>query len=296
MNLRCPLSKKWPVEPVKFVDGNVYDKAALIEHSLRNDGLYLNVLVDPKGLVPDLQRLVEIEAVVEQSKGTKETLEWHSRRSKMKQEAAMLEKAEIDKSETLLYFVEHYIRKNEYVNALRTMESLEKPTAKIHMLRGDCCDALGRTNEAFAHYAKATSSTHENAHWKIAELFRREGRHAEALKWNEIAANKRGLWGKEQHVRIVAEAYMNGDNVEQDVDKAMVWYKKLGTAYKDHDALFLCAQDCFVRGDRVGCVRLLLSASEKGNEQADEKLAMLDRLFDSDEVVHMKRPRVSGDA
>jgi hypothetical protein len=116
------------------------------------------------------------------------------------------------------------------------------------------------------------------------------------LKWNEIAANKRGLWGKEQHVRIVAEAYMNGDNVEQDVDKAMVWYKKLGTAYKDHDALFLCAQDCFVRGDRVGCVRLLLSASEKGNEQADEKLAMLDRLFDSDEVVHMKRPRVSGDA
>lgn len=291
MNLQCPLSRKWPVEPVKFVDGKVYDKAALIEHSLRNAGLYLDVLVDAKALVPDLQRLGEIEAVVNQSKNTKESREWQSRRVKLEKEAINLKKAELGRLEALVFRAEHYIQIKNYANALLVLEPLEKPTAKVHMLRGDSCAALGRTNEAFEHYVKASGSTHENAHWKIAELFRQEGRHAEALEWNEVAAKKRGLWGKEKHVRLVAEAYMNGDNVERDVDEAMVWYKKLGTTYKDPDALYLCAQECFARKDMVGCVRFLQSASKKGNEQADAKLAFLEGWFDSEELVQFKRPK-----
>lgn len=296
MNLRCPLSKKWPVQPVTFADGKVYDKAALIEHSLRNAGLYLNVLVDPKGLIPNLQRLVEIEAVVEASKGSKESREWHGRKKQIEDEAVRLESAEKGRTDSLLQIAEDYVGKKFYTNALKVLEPIEKPNAKVHMLRGDCCVALGKPNEASEHYVKASGSTHENAHWKIAELFRQHGRHPEALKWNKVAANKRGLWGKEPHVRIVAEAYMQGDHVEKDVDEAMVWHKKLATSYKDPDSLYLCAQDCFVRGDRVGCIRMLISASEKGNEEAEEKLARFAELFDPEELQHLKRNRVSDEA
>jgi len=296
MNLRCPLSKKWPVQPVTFADGKVYDKAALIEHSLRNAGLYLNVLVDPKGLIPNLQRLVEIEAIVEASKGSKESREWHGRKKQIEDEAVRLESAEKGRTDSLLRIAEDYVGKKFYTNALKVLEPIEKPNAKVHMLRGDCCVALGKPNEAYEHYVQASGSTHENAHWKIAELFRQHGRHPEALKWNKVAANKRGLWGKEPHVRIVAEAYMQGDHVEKDVDEAMVWHKKLATSYKDPDSLYLCAQDCFVRGDRVGCIRMLISASEKGNEEAEEKLARFAELFDPEELQHLKRNRVSDEA
>lgn len=295
MNLRCPLSRKLPVQPVTFVDGKVYDKAALIEHSLRNSGLFLDVLVDPKGLVPNLERLVEIEAIVDQSKGSKESQEWHRRKTKLEKEAAVLKLAEKGRTENLLYCAEVHVGNKMYVDALKTLEPIEKPNAKVHMLRGDCCAALGKPDEAYEHYVKASESTHENAHLKIAELFRQDGRHAEALQWNVIAAKKRGLWGKEPHVRIVAEAYMNGDHVEQDVDEAMVWHKKLATTYKDPDSMYLCAQDCFVRGDRVGCIRLLVSASEKGNEEAEKKLARFAELFEEEEMQHLKRKKVSDD-
>jgi TPR repeat protein len=294
VDLECPFTKRIPADPVIAPNGRTYERGELLERSDGNDGFIGRFVIDEKTLQPDAVRLQNIERFLETA-DVKVRQDWNKRRktvlaSKQRdaEELASLgqldQAAEMGHLKSVLKQAQTFYEQKNFALALQRLSKVVPSTPQSSMLTGDVYNAMGRHGEAFEHYVKCMDSLRLDAHWKICQMYAEDGNLHQAIVWNARAFKKVGLCGKEKHVRRLAECYRDGVGVDVDLEKSIEFFKVLATNYGDVEAQFIVAKHQLgADSDVVGGIRRLISASNKGQDEALECVerlkAFLSELF-----------------
>jgi tetratricopeptide (TPR) repeat protein len=317
VQLWCPLSKKVPVNPVKFDDGFVYDLDALLEEAKRNDGIFNMHLVDVDLLKTNTKRLDEIQHLADRNRNSTLWKDWSERRARFLKEekrvANLWRGHEMKKSTSTS---DHHLKqkflqmtsickpqkKAQHLSAIESVQTYltEKdperalqdynkffadvvPTAKCYQLLGNIHKALGDHKKAYAAYYNVVKNMPEDAvkidiYWDISELHRANGDFRKALEWNERGHSKKAK-EKAKHAWKLAEAYREGQHVAKNMEVAKKYYQKWASYSRKEGAPdWQLAKICFEEGNLPESVNHLCKAAKRKHPEGVEMQTKLQKF------------------
>jgi TPR repeat protein len=110
--------------------------------------------------------------------------------------------------------------------------------------------------------------------FRKAEDFSQHGKHAEAMRWYRVAADR----GNPRAEVAIGNFYMEGQGVAKNPAEAMRWFRRAaenGDAEAENDVGLLHLMGMGVKQDSVEAARWLRKSAEQGNEVAERNLGVM---------------------
>jgi tetratricopeptide (TPR) repeat protein len=297
VQLRCPLTKKLPADPVT-IDGKSFERDAFIRHvCIQSNGLYKGRYLRVEHIVTDSLLLEQIQKFLKDSDDKRLTLDWKKRRkwvladqkfvpkyldllTKIKTSRRVKAKARV-KLITENYSL-HVNEARAWLNANSPQKAYEYCYAqKLHevddtdcfLLMGDVYAALSDNHNAFAFYKKIKKKSERarvDIYWSFAQLHRKANNGARVIKFHiDGIMNLKGQ-PRARHLLQLAEIYRDGTFGTQDVEVAEPYFKKAARLDRTGDVHMILANVYFEQGEEKfeEYSKQIKSAAKKGHSEA----------------------------